>query len=348
MDIKESKFFPYNQRRGTGEVPWKRDPYPSSFYSSKADKEPHDESPLKKEKNRGIGPLILPPPPITSREIVKRTENELQDNKKKLKKIEEIIPPPEDDDEYFYEKEVGAVSPEIDDIDEYDLLKEEEDGEKQEEHEKSDTGSADSDKVFQQEETLQECKENDLHPHKLEEELPKFIKARLPVLLIKEELEIDIFDSFSLMKPLTDLSKVEWNVHEFKGWALPHSNKIFLELVLTADIDFVSERGGNLQSLKMFVPLQKTISVHWRSSPDIPYTNRGEYDFKEKDGFSPSTHRVWEEKLVQPITFNLQSFQLIWHDELLKEKEGKSSLGVQGTAKISIEASQNQVVTIKI
>ncbi|WP_162785126.1 hypothetical protein [Bacillus sp. P14.5] len=166
--------------------------------------------------------------------------------------------------------------------------------------------------------------------------------------MIQEEVEIDLFNSFTLMNPLASISQIEWRVESFKGWALPPSSTVFLELVLSADIEFAAAKDGSLQSLKIFIPLQKTVQVHWRSAPEFPSARRGEYEFKEKEDVNLSSHRVWEEKLAHPILFEIRSFKLLWHDELEKGKEGNKVLGVQGTAKVSIEASQKQMVSLNL
>lgn len=322
--------------------------YPSTFYSKEVNREDNEEKPQQENKKKTSGPLILQPPPIVSTQLMKKADKDEEYKAEERYRKEEVIPVPEDDDEFLYEKERSVVEAPVLENPNEDYLTEEVEApienrslDKREEEEKQ-TVLSDSPIPAEKQPEEKECL-------LAEDVLPsKRLQAILPVLLIQEEVEIELFNSFTLIRPLSSVSKVEWSVKSFKGCALLPANKVFLELILSAEVDFVSERDGSLQSLKMFIPVHKTVTIDWKSPPDFSYSNRGEYDFREKKGHLPSTHRVWEEKLAQPITIDLRSFHLIWHDELQKGKEGKTRLGVQGTAKISIEAVQKQVVSLVI
>jgi hypothetical protein len=320
--------------------------YPSTFYSKEVNSEDNEEKPQQKNKKKTSGPLILQPPPIVSTQLLKKADKDEEFKAEERYRKDEVIPVPEDEDEFLYEKERSVVdSPDLENLKEDDFTEEVEQlidkrsHGKREEEEKQTVLSESSIQAEKQPEEKECLLSEDLLPSKR-------LQAILPVLLIQEEVEIELFNSFTLMRPLSSVSKVEWSVKSFKGCALLPSNKVFLELILSADVDFVSERDGSLQSLKMFIPVHKTVTIDWKSPPDFSYSHRGEFDFREKNDYLPSTHRVWEEKLAQPITIDLRSFNLIWHDELQKGKEGKTRLGVQGTAKVSIEAVQKQVVSL--
>ncbi|MGD6802739.1 hypothetical protein [Rossellomorea aquimaris] len=320
--------------------------YPSAFYSKEVNREDNEVKPQQKIQKKTGGPLILPPPPIVSKQLLKKVDKEEEHKAENYSRKDEVIPVPVDDDEFLYEKEISLIdSPVIEKLKEDDLPEEDEehiDCEIQDKREEEEKPTVHSDNPIQAEKHPEE-KECPL----AEDVLPsKPLQVILPVLLIQEEVEIDLFNSFTLMRPLSSVSKVEWSVKSFKGCALLPSNKVFLELILSANVDFVSERDGSLQSLKMLIPLNKTVTIDWKSPPEFSYSNKGEYDFREKEDHFPSTHRVWEEKLAQPITIDCRSFNIIWHDELQKGKEGKTRLGVQGTAKVSIEAVQKQLVSL--
>jgi hypothetical protein len=374
MDTRNSSMFAANQRRRREEPQsssnlWNsrigNHLYPSSFYSST--KEEQKENPPENRAKKKGGPLILPPPPTVSvdrkkmihqEEEKEKERGQTEEPQRKKKREDEIIPLPEDhDDEILFEKKeqekphpklaqeeihpgVEEIWEELHEDDELELLNEIAD-------DAEELFPKDDDDWFEEEHKEEtEGKETNYIQPKIEKKPAEIKKARLPVLLLRDEFEIDIFDSFTLMLPLTNVSKVDWKVHSFKGYALPPSDKVFLELVLSADIEFVSQKKGSLQTLKIYVPLQKTVTVKWLTPPDMPHTSSREMYFKEKDGMSISTHREWEEKLVPNIKFHLNSFKVIWHDELRKGKQGKSQLGIQGTAKISVEASQEQTVSI--
>ncbi|WP_421378386.1 hypothetical protein ACOJQI_12865 [Bacillus salacetis] len=287
-----------------------------------------------------------------------KREIEKQQEPEKKKREEEIIPLPEDyDDEIllFEKEDKKTTEKHIPQEEPYPHVEEEiwEDGYEEDESVEEiiapdtveDYPSYEDDWFEEKEEKIESEWKESIQAENVEKPIEAKM-ARLPVLLLKDDFEIDIFDSFTLMMPLTNVSKVDWKVHSFKGRALLPSEKVFLELVLSADIEFVSQKSGSVQTLKIYIPLQKTVSVNWITPPDLPKTSSREYDFLNKDGITVSTHREWEEKLVPNIKFHLNSFEVIWHDELRKGKQGKSQLGVQGTAKISVEASQEQTVAL--
>jgi hypothetical protein len=363
MDERKSIFAP-KQRRRMDEPQsisnfWDRregtDPYPSSFYTS-SEKE-HKETSLDKPQNKGSGPLILPPPPTVSMDrkkmIVPEREPEKEQEPVRTKREEEIISLPDDyDDDILFEKKEQVKS-------EFQVSHEEviweavSDEDEQEppkeffEQEEEALPLGDDDWFIEQE-VKERSERKEINKQNNEKRELELIRARLPVLLMKDDFEIDIFDSFTLMLPLTNVSKVDWKVHSFKGFAIPQSSRMFLELILSAEIEFVSKKNGSLHTLKIYVPLQKTVSVNWISQPDHSHTNSREYYFKEKDGLSVSTHREWEETLVPDIKFHLNSFKVIWHEEISRGKQEKTQLGIQGTARISVEASQEQTVSIHI
>ncbi|TYS18604.1 hypothetical protein FZC78_03475 [Rossellomorea vietnamensis] len=319
--------------------------YPSTFYSKEVNREENEEKPQQKIQKKTSSPLILPPPPIVSTQLLKKADKDEEYKAVERYRKDEVIPVPEDEDEFLYEKERSVVdSPVLENLNEDELPEEVE--------ETIDNSSLDKEEVAEKTVNSDSHKQAEKQPEEkecplAEDVLPsKRLQALLPVLLIQEEVEIELFNSFTLMRPLSSVSKVEWSVKSYKGCVLLPSNKVFLELILSADVDFVSEKDGSLQSLKMFLPLHKTVTVDWKYPPDFSCSHRGEYDFREKNDHLPSTHRVWEEKLAQPITIDLRSFNLIWHDELQKGKEGKTRLGVQGTAKVSIEGVQKQLVSL--
>ncbi|RIW37318.1 hypothetical protein D3H55_04580 [Bacillus salacetis] len=350
MAARENRFQRLSHRRSRREDPSigplrnrrsGKDSYPSSFFSQPGEEsEKYEEDQQVLTKKTG-GPLILPPPPITSNERKKKREPEpveiLEEFLPKKKK-DEIIPLPEDDDELIYEKR-GAL---MEQHGAEDLQKDIEEETQDFHHEESEDQT-----LIEESEPSVEEEEEAVYPENIEPS-PKYICANLPVLLMKDEFTLDVFDSFTLLIPLTAITKIEWSVHDFKGCIPLPSNKIFLELVLCADIEFNSQQSGSLQSVKIYVPLQKTVSVNWLSEPELPFTRSGEYDFSTDNGISVSTHRVWEEKLVSPATVKLQSYEMLSHDKLAYSKREKAELGVLGTIKIALEAVQEQTVLIQV
>jgi hypothetical protein len=320
-----------------------RNLYPSSFYRHSIDNGNRNSViSTDNDKKKSGGPLILPPPQTFSTERKKSEPESLESKGKPLKrkKEDEIISLPEDDDELLYKKtEMPEIPPSDEEVME----------DKQEESKELNVAEIEGESLLAEKEEPDIC-EKKKEECRLDKSAgsSKYIRAQLPVVLIKEDVTLDIFDSFTLLMPLSSITKIEWSVHHFKGCAALPSDKLFLELVLCADLEFISQKNGRLQTVKIYVPLQRTVKGTWISEPELPFTRSVEYDFTNNSSLFVSTHRVWEEKLVSPIKVNLESFSMISHDEVKKSKHEKSLLGALGTAKITIEAVQEQTVTLQV
>ena len=322
----------------------RKDPFPSSFYKDN-EEESSDSVEEKVERKRDTiaPPLIFSPPPVPAvirstkkEEIVEnKEEKEEESPAPKKRKKDEIIPVPDESiDEYLVkaekEKEADILSE-----DDYEFLygEEEELVDQPEECEEMDN-----------EETT-ECEAVEEKTEKPCTKKSKPVLVKLPVMLFKETVVIDIFDSFNLMDSVMEVTNMSWKIKSFKGHAVLPSNTIFIKLILIGDLEFVSG-SGTMHTLQMEVPLERHVNVNWITSPEISYAESHEYWFRSRIDPDISVHRSFEETLVSPVNFKYNFFDIIWHQEMITTPGGDQRVALKGCAELSIEGFQSQLVEI--
>jgi hypothetical protein len=181
-------------------------------------------------------------------------------------------------------------------------------------------------------------------------ELPgrtKDIKVKLPVNLAHVDLEIDIFDTFNLSRPIASVTNVEWSIHSINMDVVLPTVNFFSKGILLLDIEYVEctddDRMGTMHSLKLHVPWSKVLPVNWILKPELSNNNSKEYMFTETDGSDPTFHREFSEKLVDELDFQLTSLNCTWNEQLMD----KNKILIQGTAILQIDIFQKQCVDLR-
>lgn len=164
-------------------------------------------------------------------------------------------------------------------------------------------------------------------------------KVRLPVHLATVDLEIDIFDTFALSRPLSSVDKVECTLHSIDVEALIPSSKLFTKGILLLNIDYVSTIDcGTMHSMKLHIPWKKIVDIDWIQKPELSWKNSKEYMYTTPYGDDPAYHREFCESLVEKITFNLSSLHAVWNEQFINHDR----VLVQGTARMDIDLYQKQ------
>ncbi|WP_078410884.1 hypothetical protein [Priestia abyssalis] len=170
--------------------------------------------------------------------------------------------------------------------------------------------------------------------------------AKLPVLLAKADIDLDIFDSFDLPAPIANLTKSDWTAHCLEGRVLLPSTTVFLKGVLVADIEYVSDMSTHsMQTTKLQIPWKTTIKVDWIYPPLMPSSSHGEYMFQYSGGKEPGFHREYHEQFAEQVQFELQSVRHVWTEELVSPA-GTPKLLIQGSASLSINLLQPQYIEL--
>jgi hypothetical protein len=170
---------------------------------------------------------------------------------------------------------------------------------------------------------------------------------KIPVLLAVVNIDIDIFDTFDLLFPITNVSKIELSVHSLDSHVVLPSNIVFLKGIFIADIEFVNEKlSHSHQTMKIQIPWEKTTNIMWLYPPSMPSSSQVEYTFQSShhDDENSSIYQSQEEYAEQ-IQHDLQSINFVWHDELAS-KGGNSTIQIQGRAKICLNLIQQQYINL--
>ncbi|MCA0984409.1 hypothetical protein LCL89_10160 [Halobacillus yeomjeoni] len=179
------------------------------------------------------------------------------------------------------------------------------------------------------------CDEDDSYEECCEEKETSIIKV--PVLLARLQVEIDIIESLS-MEGLCELSKIEWEVLSVHAKTAAPSSKVFISGIFQVDIEYVSKHGkGSVHTKKFPVYWEKVVNVNWKTLPDFPKSHHNEYIFKESEGF----HLEQFQKYSHPITSDLKSSELVWNGSV---EEKDSSVHLQGCAGLCIDLLQEQYI----
>ncbi|EWG10240.1 hypothetical protein [Cytobacillus firmus] len=165
------------------------------------------------------------------------------------------------------------------------------------------------------------------------------LQVKLPVLIGKADLDISIFDCLPMPIKNGHISKMEWSVDSLQCSAILPSKTVFIKGNLIADILFVNH--NQLQSIRMPVPIDKTIELEWISPPQMPASsNKKEFMFIHENG--EDFHYEYFQQFTEEITCKLKSIHVLWHGDT-RDYPG---LEVMGKALLSMDFFQEQIVQI--
>ncbi|UYZ20286.1 hypothetical protein [Mesobacillus jeotgali] len=169
-------------------------------------------------------------------------------------------------------------------------------------------------------------------------------KVRLPLQLADVDLEIDIFDTFSLSRPISTVSNVECSLHSIDAEVLLPSASLFTKGTLLLDIDYVStDDTGTMHSLKIHIPWKKIISVDWIHQPELSFKDSKEYLFTSNLGMEEGYTREYSEKLVEKVDFSLSGLHCVWNEQFIQSDR----VMIQGMARMKIGLYQKQCLDLQ-
>jgi hypothetical protein len=175
--------------------------------------------------------------------------------------------------------------------------------------------------------------------HFCSEPLKKGPIIKVPVLVAKSHVEIDLFDRLPINVPAKSLKPLEWSVKGLQCRTLLPSNAVFIKGELMTDIALTN--NGAMQVLKVPVFFEKTIDLEWLCPPLMPEPNgKREYTFQTESQLD--FHNEFFQHFTEEIFCKLQSIHIIWHDEIGTDE----SLEIKGSVILSIDFLQEQYVRI--
>jgi hypothetical protein len=168
-------------------------------------------------------------------------------------------------------------------------------------------------------------------------------KVKLPVHLANVDLEIDIFDTFHLSRPIGSITKVECSLHSIDAEVLLPTANLCSKGILIVDIEYVCPNEiGTMHSLKIQVPWKKIVPVQWTHCPELSWNSSKEYMFTSHDGHDPVFQREYRENLVEKVNFHLSSLHCVWNEQCINTER----ILIQGTAKMQIDLFQRQCLVL--
>lgn len=178
--------------------------------------------------------------------------------------------------------------------------------------------------------------------------LPKVLMptVKIPVLVEKLNIELDIFDAFPIHLPIKNITKLEWSVQTLETNVILPSSVIFLKGTLIADLEYEDNAaGGSLHTIKIPVKWDKTADADWLYPPQMPIASfQKEYTFKTDDGHGITSHYEAAQYFSEKIEAQLQSIHFVWHNDILENEI--TEIDIQGRAILEIDLLQKQYVDL--
>jgi hypothetical protein len=169
-------------------------------------------------------------------------------------------------------------------------------------------------------------------------------KVRLPLHLADVDLEIDIFDTFTLARPISAVSNVECSLHSIDAEVLLPSASLFTKGTLLLNIDYAcTDKSGTMHSLMIHIPWKKIIPVKWVNQPELSSKNSKEYLFTSNLGMEEGYTREYRESLVEKVEFSLSGLHCVWNEQFIQNDR----VMIQGTARMQIDLYQKQCLDLQ-
>lgn len=170
--------------------------------------------------------------------------------------------------------------------------------------------------------------------------------VKLPLLLAVMNIDVDIFDSFELPLPISNIEKIEWSLESLDCQVVLPATTAFLKGILIADIQYVSNYSEkSLHTIKVPIPWGKIMNVDWINEPVLPDSSEKEFMFESHNGEEVSLHYEYYEKFAHPIYHDLQSVHFVSYEEV-SEKIDTPTLSIQGRTTFCVHLLQLQYIDL--
>ena len=174
----------------------------------------------------------------------------------------------------------------------------------------------------------------------------KPIIVKMPVLLAKLNIDVDIDQTINLFTQIENVSNVEISIKSLDTQVVPPSTTVFLKGVLMADIEFINKGFNNtIHTLKVPIPWSKVTNLTWISQPNLSYNSQKEFMFRSNNEHEPSSQFEFSQTFCESIKSNLGQVHSIFHHELDSFTENKK-LQINGNVNFCIELTQEQFINL--
>lgn len=171
---------------------------------------------------------------------------------------------------------------------------------------------------------------------------------KVPILLSRVNIDYDIIHSSELLLLTSSIVKTNLTVHSYQGRILFPSNTLFLKGIFILDVEFTNQNDHNtIHNKKIAIPWEKTTTVNWINQPCLSSRNEKLHMFQSSELGEINFHHQSEKYYADPIQYELQRLNFIWHDEF-KPQIDSSLLCILGTAQLSFNLLQRQLIDLNL
>ncbi|WP_173917515.1 hypothetical protein [Halobacillus sp. Marseille-Q1614] len=202
--------------------------------------------------------------------------------------------------------------------------------------------------VFEKELEDKECNENDQRehlPYAVTKKKENNFLVKVPVLLSKVLIDIDIMESLDMIDDLSEVIKIDWSLYSLKVNVLSTTSNAFFSGVFLADVEYVSDpQKRTIHTVKIPIQWDKAVKVNWLLPPELANSYQKDYNFASPYAQEGSTHYEYYQEFTNPIEKQVQSIHFIWHNSTYS-KAANERVSIQGNAQICIDLLQKQYIT---
>lgn len=172
--------------------------------------------------------------------------------------------------------------------------------------------------------------------------------VKLPILIAKLNIDIDIFETIDLLLPLENVIKIEWSLQSLDCSVISPSTTVFLKGVLIAEVEYSNKGKTNtLHIVRLPIYWSKTIDINWLTLPKLPTSSHNEFMFQSPIDKEASSHFEFHQEFAEKIDNNLRNINFVWHQDLCSQLEIQK-LHIVGIAQLSIDLLQSQYVELPL
>lgn len=172
--------------------------------------------------------------------------------------------------------------------------------------------------------------------------------VKLPVLIAKVNVDIDIFDTIDLLFPLKNVIKIVWSLQSLDCSVILPSTTVFLKGVLIAEIEYANKGNKNtLHIAKLPISWSETTNINWLTLPKLPSSSHSEFMFQSPIDKEASSHFEFHQEFAEQIDSNLRKINFVWHQDFCSQLEIQK-LHVVGIAQLSIDLLQSQYIELPL
>ncbi|MBU8769048.1 hypothetical protein [Cytobacillus oceanisediminis] len=163
--------------------------------------------------------------------------------------------------------------------------------------------------------------------------------VKLPVLIGKTDMEVQIFDCFPMNIHVKHITKMEWSVESLSCKVLLPSQTVFVKGILIADIMFAADK--QVKRIRIPISIDQSIKLDWICTPELPLPSRiNEFIFQH--GNALDHHIEYYQQFSEEITCNLNKIHILWHGDI----SGDAGIEILGKAILSVDFFQKQFIQI--